>query len=99
MKDKLTEEEVKHVSKLARISISRKETLEKYQYQLKEILDEVDKIKEVETGDNELLITPVDHTAMLSKDESGELVLFQEIKKNAPRVKGCFIEVPVMINE
>lgn len=42
MTDKLTREEVEHVAKLARIRISDSE-MEKYQIELKKILDEVEK--------------------------------------------------------
>ena len=45
MTDKLTREEVEHVAKLARIRISDSE-MEKYQIELKKILDEVEKIME-----------------------------------------------------
>ena len=43
MTDKLTREEVEHVAKLARIRISDSE-MEKYQIELKKILDEVRKV-------------------------------------------------------
>lgn len=46
MTDKLTREEVEHVAKLARIRISDSE-MEKYQIELKKILDEVEKINDV----------------------------------------------------
>ena len=87
MEDKLSEEEVKHVARLARISVSDPKTLEKYQYQLKKLLDEIDKIKEVKNYDDEFLIAPVD------------MISFQDMKKNAPQTKGNFVEVPVMIRE
>ena len=48
MKEKLTEEEVLHVAKLARIKLS-KEDIEKYQIELKELLNDVEKINEAKT--------------------------------------------------
>lgn len=99
MENKLSKEEVMHVAKLARISVTDEKTLEKYQYQLKELLDEIDKIKEVKNYDEDFLITPVEELATPTPDEKGEMITFQEVKKNAPKVKGNFIEVPVMINE
>ena len=99
MEDKLSEEEVKHVARLARISVSDPKTLEKYQYQLKKLLDEIDKIKEVKDYDDEFLIAPVDHDAKATEDEASGMISFQDMKKNAPQTKGNFVEVPVMIRE
>ena len=47
MKDRLTKEEVLHVANLARISLTEEE-VEKYQVQLKKLLDDVEKINQVE---------------------------------------------------
>ncbi len=99
MENKLSREEVLHVARLARIQISDEKTLEKYQYQLKKLLDEIDKIKEVKNYDEDFLIAPVDHEAKPTKDETQEEITFQDVKKNAPHTKGNFIEVPVMIHE
>ena len=57
MTDKLTREEVEHVAKLARIRISDSE-MEKYQIELKKILDEVEKINDVVGYDDQFLIAP-----------------------------------------
>ena len=57
MKDKLTKEEVLHVAHLARIKVDDDE-IEKYQVELKQLLDDVDKIKEVEGYDEERMIAP-----------------------------------------
>ena len=56
MKDKLTKEEVLHVAHLARIKVDEEE-IEKYQVELKQLLNDVDKIKEVEGYDEERDIT------------------------------------------
>lgn len=96
--DKLTKEEVLHVAKLARINVTEEE-IEKYQVQLKQLLDEVDKIKDVELKNEDRLITPADHNAQLRDDEAGEMLESEEIMKNVPASNGNFVEVPVMINE
>lgn len=96
--NKLTREEVMHVAQLARIGINEKE-MEKYQYQLKQLLDDIDKIKEVKNYDEDYLIAPINHNATLSHDEVGEMLTFREVKKNAPHMKGNFVEVPVMVHE
>ena len=96
--DKLTKEEVSHVAHLARIAVTDDE-IEKYQRDLKKLLDEVDKIKEIEVEDNNLLVTPVSYQSTLRNDSNTRSVEFDEIKKNVPATTGNFVEVPVMVNE
>lgn len=98
MDDRLSKEEVLHVAELARIAINEDE-LEKYQIQLKQILDSVDKIKEVEVDDNQMLIANWSEPTKLRKDESGEMLNPKEVIGNAPRHSGNYIEVPVVIGE
>ena len=94
----LEKEEVLHVAHLARIRVTEEE-IEKYQIDLKKLLDEVDKIKDIELEDNELLVTPVDYESILRSDNDTRSVEFNEIKKNVPVSTGNFVEVPVMVNE
>ena len=96
--DKLTKEEVLHVAHLARIAVTEDE-IERYQKDLKKLLDEVDKIKEIEVEDNNLLVTPVSYQSTLRNDSSVRSVEFNEIKKNVPATTGNFVEVPVMVSE
>lgn len=98
MEERLSDEVVEHVASLARIEITEEEK-EKYAYDLKKLLDEVEKISEIKNFDEELLITPVNHTVELRSDENKNTISFEEVKKNAPRTNGNFVEVPVMINE
>ena len=96
--DRLTKEEVLHVAHLARIKVSDEE-IEKYQVELKQLLNDIDKIKDIEVDEKELLVTPVDHETLLRNDYDTSKVEFSEIKKNVPAVTGNFVEVPVMVNE
>ena len=57
----LTEEEVMHVAKLARIEITPEELL-KYQKDLKVLFDEIDKIKDLDDFDDEKMISPCENT-------------------------------------
>lgn len=98
MKEKLTKEEVLHVAHLARISVSDEE-IEKYQVELKQLLDDIDKIKEVDNYDEELLIAPHEHNTTLRSDTEGSMLTEEEIMKNVPHHNGNFVEVPVMLNE
>lgn len=94
----LTKEEVLHVAHLARISVTDDE-IEKYQVDLKKLLDDVDKIKDIEVENSDLLVTPVDHESILRNDNDTRSVEFSEMKKNVPATTGNFVEVPVMVNE
>lgn len=98
MMEKLSIEEVAHVAKLARIEVTEQE-VEDYRVNLKKLLDEVEKITIIQNYDEELLITPIEHKAELREDKNQQTISFEEVKKNAPRTSGNFIEVPVMINE
>ena len=96
--EKLSKEEVLHVAELARIAISESE-IEKYQVQLKQIMDSVDKIKEVEVDDDQMLIANWSALTKLREDKPGEMLNPKEVIGNAPRHSGNYIEVPVVIGE
>ncbi|MDD6223727.1 MAG: Asp-tRNA(Asn)/Glu-tRNA(Gln) amidotransferase subunit GatC [bacterium] len=96
--DKLTKEEVLHVAHLAKIKVTTEE-IEKYQVDLKRLLDDVEKIKNIELESTELLVTPIEHEAILRRDQATRSIDFSEIKKNVPATNGNFVEVPVIVNE
>ena len=96
--NKLKREEVLHVANLARIELNEEET-EKYQVDLKKLLDEVEKIKDVKGYDDEILIAPWSRKTELRKDEEGEMLDPKKVIENAPKHSGNYIEVPVVIAE
>ena len=96
--DRLTKEEVLHVAHLDRIKVADEE-IEKYQVDLKKILDDVNKINDIEVENESLLVTPVEHESILRSDNDTRSIEFNEIKNNVPATTGNFIEVPVMVNE
>lgn len=98
MQDKLTKEEVLHVANLARISLTDEE-VEKYQVQLKKLLDDVEKINQVEGYDDDIMIASWSENTTLRKDEKGEMLNPKEVVENAPRHSGNYIEVPVVISD
>ena len=98
MKDRLTKEEVLHVANLARISLTE-EGVEKYQVQLKKLLDDVEKINQVEGYDDDIMIASWSENTTLRKDEKGEMLNPKEVVENAPRHSGNYIEVPVVISD
>lgn len=98
MKEKLSREEVLHVAKLARIKVSEEE-IEKYQVELKQLLNDIEKINDVVGYDDDILISCWNDKTNLRTDESGEMLTPKEVLENAPRHSGNYIEVPVVINE
>ena len=96
--DKLSREEVLHVAHLARISLTEEE-IEKFRGELKVLMDDIDKIKDVKDYDDEMMYTPIDDNARLREDVVGDMLSAKEATINAPKKNGSFIEVPVMINE
>ena len=98
MKEKLTKEEVLHVANLARIKIDEKE-IKKYQVELKQLLNDVEKISEVKGYDDDILIAPWSHNTKERKDEVGKMLDPKEVLQNAPRKSGNYIAVPVVIGE
>ena len=98
MSDSLTREEVLHVARLARIKLTEEE-IEKYSHQLKTLMDDVDKIKEVKLNSEERVITPTEEVTVCRKDVAGEMLDPEEIMINVPESNGNFVEVPVMIDE
>ena len=98
MEDKLSREEVLHVANLARISLTEEE-VEKYQVQLKKLLDDVEKINQVEGYDDDIMIASWSENTTLRKDEKGEMLNPKEVVENAPRHSGNYIEVPVVISD
>ena len=98
MADKLTREEVEHVAKLARIKINEEE-MEKYQVELKKILDSVMEVNNVIGYDDEFMIAPWSGDSVLREDEIGDMLEAKEVLENVPRHSGNYIEVPVVIGE
>lgn len=95
--DKLTREEILHVAELARIKLTEEE-IEKYRVQLKQLLNDVEKINDVKGDDDEILIACWEENTKLRKDESGEMLNPKEVIENAPRHSGNYIAVPVVIS-
>lgn len=98
MEEKLTREEVLHVADLARIKLTEKE-IEKYQVELKKLLNDVEKINEVEGYDDDILIACWNDNTKLRKDEEGPMLDPKVVLENAPRHAGNYFEVPVVIGE
>ncbi len=98
MQTMLSKEEVEHVAELAKIKINEQE-LEKYQIELKKLLNDVEKIHNVKGYDDDILITPTEEKCILREDKKQDMLMPEEVLKNVPSHNGNYIEVPVVINE
>ncbi len=93
--DKLTKEEVLHVLDLARLTATDSE-IEKYRVDLKKMIDEIDKIKEFNDFDKDILIAPWTNDSVLRENDSLNIDN-SDILKNVPSKKGNFISVDVEV--
>lgn len=93
--NELTKEEVLHVAHLARISVSE-EDIEKYKVQLKQILDEINRINEVNV-DEDILISPTLNKNVYREDIGVDNEV--DILKNAPKRSGNYIEIKRFVND
>ena len=93
--DKLTREEVMHVLDLARLSATDEE-IEKYQVELKKMIDEIDKIKEFNDFDEDLLIAPWSNDSSLRDNDTIDIEK-NDILANVPNKKGNFISLDVEV--
>lgn len=98
MNDKLSREEVLHVAELAKIKVTEEE-IEKFQVELKKILNDVEKINDVKGYDDDILIAPWAKNTTLREDKEEKMLQPKEVIETAPRHSGNYIEVPVVISE
>ena len=93
--NELTKEEVLHVANLARINVSEEE-VEKYKKGLKQILDELNRINEV-NADDDILISPTSNNNIYREDVGIDEDV--DILKNAPKKSGNYIEIKRFLND
>ena len=89
--EKLTTEEVLHVAKLARLKLTDEE-IDKYSYQLKEILLEIEKINDIKVESDEIMISPFSDLCKLNDNDDTPLTT-KEVLQNAPSTFDSYIEV------
>lgn len=95
MEEKLAKEEVLHVLDLARLEASCEE-IEKYQVELYKMIKEIDKIKELNDFDEDLLIAPWSQDTSLRENHT-VCIPVGDVLKNVPSKKGNFISVDVEV--
>lgn len=96
--ESLSKEKVLHVADLGKIAISEEE-IEKFGYGLKQILDEIEKINDLDVQTNDILISPIDHFNIIRNDEAADMLPINDVLKNAPSKKGNYVEVVRVVND
>lgn len=93
----LEKEEVLKVAHLARVRLTEEE-IERFRHSLKDLINEIDKIKDVEVEDS-FFLSPSDEACALKSDDLIEENSKEDILLNVKSKKGSFIKVPVMVGE
>ncbi len=95
-KEKISTDEVKHVAKLARLSMSDEET-EKYRNDLNSILDYVAALEDVDTGDTAPMSHVLDIKNVWRDDTPVERENPLELLNNAPEREEAYYRVPKIL--
>lgn len=85
-------EKVKHIANLAKLEIDEKD-MEKYQKQLSDILQDVEKIVKAEIPECDIMISPSANRNLYNEDKIGYHLSREQMFKNAKEVKGDYISV------
>ena len=96
-KIKITNIEIKHLSKLAMLEISNNES-RKYAEQLDKIIDYVSKLDEVDLNDIEPLYYVLEQDITGRIDDIEDTLNIENVLKNAPDSKADLFKVPPVIN-
>jgi len=94
----LEKEQVLHVAKLARLSLSEEE-IKLYQEHLYILFEEIEKINNIDLKEEHILISPSYNQNCYKDDTSGEMLEVSDVLKNAVTVDGDYIIVPRVIND
>ncbi len=98
MKETITEQQVKHVAKLARLNLNDDE-IKMFTRQLGDILGYVEKLNELDTEG----IEPTAHAAplknVLREDKAGAGIGIESVLKNAPARDGNFFTIPKVLGD
>ena len=93
---KISLEQVRHVAKLARLSLTDEQS-ERFAGQLESILEYVAKIEQVDVKGVEPMAHVLPMKNVLREDVVGESLPVEEVLKNAPDRDGPFFKVPKII--
>ncbi|MGH0005144.1 Asp-tRNA(Asn)/Glu-tRNA(Gln) amidotransferase subunit GatC [Enterococcus gallinarum] len=93
----ISEEQVKHVAKLAKLSFSDDE-LHEFTSQLGKIIDMVETLEEVDTEGVPFTSNVAETINVMREDIAAEGWNRQELMRNVPETEDGFIKVPAIID-
>ena len=96
--ENLDREKVLHVASLAKLRIEDDE-IDKYVKELKDLMNEVNRIQEAEIEDEDILISPSENKNVYNEDTVGSMLTREEILKNANKKYGSYIAVSRALND
>ena len=97
-KNSLTMEEVKHVAKLAKLNLSEKE-LTKFQKQLSDVIDYINKLREVNTDEVEPTSQVTNLENVFREDEVKPSLTQKEVLSNTNSSHDGFFKVKAVFEE
>jgi aspartyl-tRNA(Asn)/glutamyl-tRNA(Gln) amidotransferase subunit C len=89
-------DEVREIATLARLRLSETE-IERMTHELDAILEYIDTVKNLDTGNTEPMTHAVPFDCPLRDDEPAPSLSVQEALQNAPRRRDSFFEVPRIV--
>ena len=92
----LTKENVEHVAKLARLKLSDAE-MKAFAQQLSAVLENFEKIAQVDTAGVRPLVTPTDMTVVLRSDVVEKSIEDEKLLANAAEKSGRLFRVPPVV--
>lgn len=95
---KISEEEVRHVAKLSKLSFTDQETRE-FAQSLTKIVDMVELLNEVDTEGVPVTTTMADRKNVMREDVAQAGQSRKELFKNVPEEKDYYIKVPAIFEE
>jgi aspartyl-tRNA(Asn)/glutamyl-tRNA(Gln) amidotransferase subunit C len=96
MVSEVTEDLIKQIAKLAKLTISDEEVAN-YMPHLKKVLSHFSELETLNTDNIEPLITPVDLKSYLRDDKVEKLITTEELLEGAPSSVGQLFQVPPVI--
>lgn len=93
----VTKKDVEYIASLAKLNFAEDEVV-KLTAELNEVLNYMDKLNELDTGNVEPLSHPVENVNAFRNDDLGKSVTSAEALKNAPENNDEYFLVPKVIN-
>ncbi|MHC5001888.1 MAG: Asp-tRNA(Asn)/Glu-tRNA(Gln) amidotransferase subunit GatC [Planctomycetota bacterium] len=98
MTDRLTDEHVRHVARLARLSIDE-DRIEQHREELSSILEHLARVGQVDVSEAEPMAHPGDFTNRLAEDEIAASMPVERLLAVAPAVEDRFLAVPKVLGD